>query len=60
MDILGLDRILGEDWSHSKFKMGDLVYVHEWDREVRPGVVIGIDGEWDDGEPPGLELRTYL
>ena len=25
-----------------------------------PGIVIGIDGEWDDGEPPGMEWTTYL
>ncbi len=42
------------------FKPGDLVYIHEWDCDPVAGVVIGIDGEWDDGEPPGLEWTTYL
>ena len=49
-----------DDWSHSNFQPGDLVYVQEWDCDPKTGVVIGIDGEWDDGEPPGLEWTTYL
>ena len=42
------------------FRPGDLVYVQEWDCDPIAGIVTGIDGEWDDGEPPGLEWVTYL
>lgn len=42
------------------FKPGDLVMVFEWDMERGPGIVVGIDGEWDDGEPPGVQWTTYV
>ena len=49
-----------EDWAGTSFRPGDLVTVHEWDWERGPGIVIGIDGGWDDGEPPGMEWTTYI
>ncbi len=42
------------------FQPGDLVTILEYDWESYPGIVIGIDGEWDDSEPPGMQWINYV
>jgi hypothetical protein len=45
-------------------KVGDLVWVDRSTFDSRtedtPGVVVGIECEWDDGEPPGMFLTTWI